>query len=90
MHLAVQIFYEGCGYESAFGSLTIIVSSAAKSFDIKGGAVVTDHSNGARVAAQSRLAASIGPNPSFEFGFYIRWLLMMYSIRDDYILGSSC
>ena len=44
-----------------FGSFRIIVSSAAKSFDIIGGAVVTDHSNGARVAAQSRLAASIGP-----------------------------
>ena len=75
------MFYEGCGYKLVFGLFRIIVSSAAKSFDIIGGEVVTDHSNGARVAAQSRLAARIGPNPSFEFGFYIRWLLMM--IRDD-------
>ena len=90
LHPAAQTFYEGYSYQSVFGSFRIIVSSAAKSFDIIGGAVVTDHSNGARVAAQSRLAASIGPNPYFEFGFYIRWLLMMYSIRDDYILGSSC
>jgi hypothetical protein len=90
MHFAAQMFYEGCGYDLVFGSLRIIVSSAAKSFDIKGGAVVTDHPNGARVAAQSRLAASISPNPPVEFGFHIRWLLMMHLIREGYILGCSC
>ena len=56
---------------------------------LRGELVVTDHPNGARVAAKSRLAASIGLNPPVEFGFDIRWLLMVYLIREGYILGCS-
>ena len=67
LHPAAQTFYEGYGYQSVFGSFRIIVSSAAKSFDIIGG----DHSNGARVAAQSRLAASIGPNAPLSISNYM-------------------
>jgi len=38
---------------------------------IRGVAVVTDHPNGARVAAQSRLAASIGPNTPRSMSNYM-------------------
>ena len=48
-----------------------------KCIDVSWGtAVDTDHSSGARVAAQSRLAASIGPKaPIVNVELYVRWLL---------------
>ena len=66
----MQCLSNRCDNSMTFCNINIVFvdSSAIKIYRLFGGElVVTDHPNGARVAAKSRLAASIGPNPPLSY-----------------------